>query len=99
MKWLIRVCSHGHRIEFRSSMGRWQHMDSGGEYCDADREADRIIEVVERKEDPLRDLVATLWLYIGGEDEARLTTDQKELLADTVEEMSEEPMEYDRWWR
>lgn len=55
------------------------------------------VEEVER----LRDLVATLWLYIGRYAEKQLTTEQKELLYDVVEAApgheDDEPME--RWWR
>jgi hypothetical protein len=49
----------------------------------------------------LRDLVATLWLYIGRYVETQLTTEQKELLADVVEADGESgrPFEYERWWR
>lgn len=48
----------------------------------------------------LRDLIATLWLYIGRYAETQLTTEQKELLADVVE--STPPLfqtVFDRWWR
>jgi hypothetical protein len=50
----------------------------------------------------LRDLISTIWLYIGRFEETQLTTEQKELLADVVE--NDEPQrnyeyEYERWWR
>jgi hypothetical protein len=49
----------------------------------------------------LRDLIVTLWLYIGRYAETQLTTEQKELLADAVEQQPhrDEEMHYDRWWR
>jgi hypothetical protein len=48
----------------------------------------------------LRDLIATLWLYIGRRAEQQLTTEQKELLADVVEGYDEAGVdEFDRWWR
>lgn len=54
-------------------------------------------------EDParLRDLISTLWLYIGRYAETQLTTEQKELLADAIEsgDHSGEDFTYDRWWR
>lgn len=50
------------------------------------------------------DLIATLHLYIGHHAETKLTTEQRELLYDAVEQWRErhmpgecEPME--RWWR
>lgn len=57
------------------------------------------------KPTPERDLIATLHLYIGHHTETQLTTEQKELLYDCVEEWraandapgAYEPME--RWWR
>ena len=50
--------------------------------------------------DALRDLIATLWLYIGRRDETQLTTAQKELLADVVEAADRDyELVYDRWWR
>lgn len=51
----------------------------------------------------LRDLVSSMWLYIGHHAETQLTTEQKELLYDVVdalrerEGLSPEPMR--RWWR
>lgn len=50
----------------------------------------------------LRELIATLWLYIGRYEEIQLTTEQKELMADIVESDDSDrltPFEYDRWWR
>lgn len=50
----------------------------------------------------LRDLVTTLWLYIGRYAETQLTTEQKELLADAVDSSHMDdghPAEYHRWWR
>lgn len=48
----------------------------------------------------LRDLIATLWLYIGRQAETQLTTTQKELLADVVEGDDACAVdEFDRWWR
>jgi len=48
----------------------------------------------------LRDLIATLWLYIGRSAETQLTTEQKELLADVVEAADRDhEFVYDRWWR
>lgn len=48
----------------------------------------------------LRDLIATLWLYIGHHAETQLTTAQKELLADVVEGHERDfSMVFDRWWR
>jgi len=51
----------------------------------------------------LRELVASLWLYIGHYAETQLATELKELLYDVVEQHGREtgtfgePME--RWWR
>lgn len=61
----------------------------------------------ERLNDPaaLHDLIGTLYLYIGRHTETKLTTEQKELLADTVEKEWREPLggledyEFDRWWQ
>jgi hypothetical protein len=48
----------------------------------------------------LRDLIATLWLYIDFYHERQLTTEQKELLADVVERHERDfDMTYDRWWQ
>jgi hypothetical protein len=51
--------------------------------------------------DALRGLIESLWLYIGRYEETQLTTEQKELLADVVEQRADrdEPYEYERWWR
>lgn len=50
--------------------------------------------------DYLRDLIATLWLYIGRYEETQLTTEQKELLADVVEGHERDfSMTFDRWWQ
>lgn len=51
----------------------------------------------------LRDLIATLWLYIGRYEETKLTTEQKELLADVVEATQLTDVDpafvFDRWWQ
>jgi hypothetical protein len=51
--------------------------------------------------DALRDLITSLWLFLGRHDEQQLTLEQKELLADVVEASAEEgdPFVFDRWWR
>jgi hypothetical protein len=28
-RWMIRVCQHGHRVEYRENYGGWLHMDAG----------------------------------------------------------------------
>lgn len=67
-------------------------MDAGR--CHADMLA------LEAERDRLRDLIGSLWLYIGRYHETQLTTAEKELLADVVEATSDDPnFEYERWWR
>jgi len=31
--WTIRVCPHGHRVEWSERVERWRHMDANG-FCD-----------------------------------------------------------------
>lgn len=58
-------------------------------------------EPCEKLADALADLVSSLWLYVGHHTWTQLTTDQKELFANTIEADAEEgePVEIERWWR
>lgn len=51
----------------------------------------------------LRELVAALWLDLRRHAEAQLTTEQKELLYDTVEQEAKRRGDFagplERWWR
>lgn len=35
-RWLIRVCSHGLRVEWRDNYDGWLHMDADASVCPAD---------------------------------------------------------------
>jgi hypothetical protein len=53
---------------------------------------------------PLKDLIVNLWLYVGRHAWTQLTTEQKELFADVVDEMNrrdypDDPIPTERWWR
>lgn len=56
--------------------------------------------LVQRGEvEQLRDLVGSMWFYMRGRDEERLTTEQRELLYDVLDaEMPNDPP-MRRWWR
>lgn len=52
MTWIIRVCSHGHRVEFNYAINRWIHMDApeGASFCDNVSEQPRTVIVTEVKD-------------------------------------------------
>lgn len=79
-----------------SSQRDWHSWPNGVPYIDEDT-------CKENLNDPatLRELIAYLWLYIGRYEETKLTTEQKELLADVVEGTPDaaDDFKYDRWWQ
>lgn len=45
--WLIVVCVHGYRVEWRGPYEAWQHMDApDAVFCDSDAKP-RVVQVVE----------------------------------------------------
>lgn len=59
-----------------------------------------ITERATDERDALRDLAATMWLYMRRNGVTHLTTEQKELLYDVLDASREDgdPL-HDRWWR